>query len=461
ADNSITRRFGGTGLGTTIAKDLTELMGGCIHLESSKGKGSTFTIEVPFERQVEQNDERTLSQLHVLLLATPDGAQPAIPLLKRWDVNFTMAHDETEVLSMLVDAWSIGQGFDATIIYRDALHCNPELIARAVLDKQELAGLKMILIEAKAAPPQAVTMITTAFTAILQQPLQEALLFNMLHAASIAHRSGDVISMADILQRRQAAKALHILVAEDNPVNQEVIRTMLEKAGHRVCLAEDGEQALEALAGDALFDLVLLDMNMPKVSGLEALKQFRFMDTSASVPVLMLSADALPATIRDCMQAGANDYITKPVQMAALLEKIAAFTDTHVSSEYGNSTDGLTAETDALLNKEILEELFKLIVSAHKRQHLLQSFTTSGEEHLVQLDSYARQGQISLFLDRVHGFKGSAATLGVQVIVSLCVEIESRQDMLHGDDLASYATQLRSTFKQGCTALDAYLQRIH
>jgi len=459
ADSSITRRFGGTGLGTTISKNLAEMMGGDIHVQSSKGEGSTFTISLPFELAAEISDKDALSQLRILLFSEEGQAEHIIRMLEPWGVSCASICDETLLCSTLVDACSTGQPFDVLLIERSALQCTPDQMAATIRHKQELSGLNMILLEPEQTSERDRTWMACGFTAVLHLPLQQRLLFNALHAAGHAGSAANVISMADALQRKQIANPLHILLAEDNLVNQEVMQTVLEKAGHRVYLVEDGEQALDALAGDAVFDLILLDMNMPKVSGLEVLKQFRFMDTTARTPVLMLSADALPETIRQCMQAGANDYMTKPVQMTTLLEKVDAYAHGNAGAGREHAACGDEPASDTSLDEEILDELFGLIVSAHKRQHLLQSFISSGEEHLVQLGMYAEQGQIGLFLERVHGFKGSASTLGVQSVVGLCKEIESQQVKLDRSAMLEYVTGLRYAFHQGCSALQAYMRR--
>jgi len=460
ADGTITRRFGGTGLGTTIAKNLTELMGGNINLKSREGEGSTFSITLSFDRPEENPVAKELSRLHILLLGGQADAERMTSLMQNWGASFTLIEDEKLLLSCLVDAWSMGQPFDVLIVHRNAIHCKPEIIASAVRDKQDLAAMKMILIEPENVPNHDPTIMASGYATVLHLPLQASLLFNALHLADVAHHSSDVISIADLVQRKQASKPLHILLAEDNPVNQEVIQAVLNKAGHSVHLVEDGERALDALAGDAVFDLVLLDMNMPGISGLEVLKQFRFMDTSGSTPVLMLSADAMPSTISECMQAGADDYITKPVQMTVLLEKIAEFTSHHEVPDCEVICPEEETETGALLNEDVLNELFNLIVSPQKRQHLLQSFASSGEEHLAYLDTYARQGQTNLFLDRVHGFKGSAAVLGVQSVASLCVEIEKNREMLESISMVRYTKQMKSAFQEGRSALQSYLQSI-
>ncbi len=458
ADASITRRFGGTGLGTTIAKNLTELMGGSISLKSRAGAGTTFTINLPLSRQQPGTSEpRDLSRLHLLLLAKQADADLVAPVLQQWGIGFTLIEDEKLLLSALVDAWSMGQPYDIAIIYSSALRFRPERIAGAIRDKPDLTGLDVILVEPASERENSSVMIAAGYSSVLSLPLQQSLLFNALHAASVIHHPADVISITDVIHRKQQLKPLHILLAEDNAVNQEVMQEVLKKAGHNVQLAEDGEQALDALAGDTQFDLVLLDMNMPKASGLDVLKQFRFMDTTGKTPVLMLSADALPDTIRECMDAGANDYLTKPVQLASLLEKVAAFTS-HEDAPEGEELPAYSPEHDSLLDEGRLDDLFRVIRTTEKQEHLLRSFKDSGQEHLTQLDLYARQGNKALFLTALHPFKGSAATLGMQGILSICNKIEGQNESLDAAAMSSCVIELRSCFQAGCSALNRYIQ---
>ncbi len=460
ADSGITRRFGGTGLGTTIARNLAEIMGGSISLESREGEGSIFTIELPFDRPAEQTAPKDLSMVRALLLAKEAEVELIGGALERWGADYTLVEDEKLLLSSLVDAWSMGQPYDAVIFDKSVLHCKPELLARAVRDKPDLSELNMILLEPEDDRALDAAMAASGYFSILHLPLQESLLFNAMHAASVVHHSADVISIADILKQKHVVKPLRIHLAEDNPVNQEVIEEVLKKAGHTVHIVEDGEQALDALSGDMAFDLILLDMNMPRVSGLEVLKHFRFMDTTASTPVLMLSADALPETIRECMEAGANEYITKPVHMDTLLEKVAEFAGSRDDRNAEPARLEPTGESDRLLNEDVLDELFGLISSPQKRSHLLHAFETNGESHLTQMQMYAQQGEAIHFLEKVHALKGSAATLGVQCVVARCVKIERDHGRLDSANMLLNTQQLRASLEQGCSALRAYLQRI-
>ncbi|ATX80944.1 two-component system, sensor histidine kinase RpfC [Mariprofundus ferrinatatus] len=460
ADSSITRRFGGTGLGTTISKNLTEMMGGSIGLFSTEGVGSVFTIEIPFERQEDKTVPRDLTKINILVLGENYSGNPLEAMLHRWGTHYTFIDNEKFLLSSIEDAWSTGHPYDVVMVCRDALQCAPELVAQSIRNKCEFAGIDLILIESDRAASSHSSMVEAGYSSVLHLPVQQSLLFNALHASSIIHHSADIISIKDVMKRKMALRSLNILLAEDNPVNQEVANEMLTRAGHKVDIAHDGEEALDALASDKEYDLVLLDMNMPNVCGLDVLKQFRFMDTSASTPVLMLSADALPETVNECMEAGANDYLTKPIRVSELLAKVAEFCGEQ-DEKLERSDDESHSPPPAkgsILDDEVLGELFGLVRESDTRDRLLRSYETSGSESLIQLRQAAAQGSSQDYLLRIHGFKGSSGTLGLKEVVMLCGEIETIGDAIGPPAMADFCSKLDVAFKQGCDALRDYLR---
>jgi len=461
ADNTITRRFGGTGLGTTIAKNLTEMMGGSIHLFSAEGVGSTFTIEIPFERQEEKEKPRDLTKVKILVLGEKNPYSPLENMFNRWGTHYKVIEDEQFLLSHLVDAWSIGQPYDVVMLERNALQCKPELIAHAIREKSDLTSLDLILIEPDTARSVDPLMIEAGFSSVLHLPVQESLLFNALHASSVIHHSADVISINDILKKKMKLRPLDILVAEDNSVNQEVIFEILKRAGHKADIVSDGEEALDALAEDKEYDLVILDMNMPKVCGLDVLKQFRFMDTSASTPVLMLSADALPKTVSECLEAGANDYLIKPIQASTLLEKIAEHSGGQEELEIQSSKSTVQSDDSGLLDEAIISELFSLIRAPEKRENLIRSFESSGLESLTQIGLAAEQNNSHDYLSIIHGLKGSAATLGVKAVVVVCQEVEAIDSTIDHAEMVNYCNKLNNAFRQGSESLRDYLHQNH
>jgi len=461
ADNTITRRFGGTGLGTTIAKNLTEMMGGNISLSSMLGTGTTFTIEIPFERQEEKQAVRDLAKINILVLGEERPGNAMGCMLNRWGAHYNVINDERFLLSNLLDAWSTGQPYDVVLVNHNALQCAPELIAHAIRNKNALKYVDIILIESDKRRSVDSTMLAAGFSSVLHMPVQESLLFNALHASSVIHHSADVISINDVLKRKMAQKPLNILLAEDNPVNQEVVFEILKRAGHKVEVVNDGEEALDALAGDQEYDLILLDMNMPKVSGLDVLKQFRFMDTSASTPVLMLSADALEQTVRECIDAGANDYLTKPLRATDLLDKIAEYSVSPGTVEERDIEGDrpLPESAEEAIDEVVISELFNLIRSTEKRESLCQTFERSGIEHLEKIGLAAEQHNVRDYMMVIHGLKGSAAMLGVKRVEILCKEIEAIGSTISHDEMISYRNKLDTAIRQGSESLRNYLQQ--
>jgi len=389
----------------------------------------------------------------------PDNAMET--MLKRWGAHYSVINDERFLLSNLVDAWSTGQPYDVVLVNHNALQCVPELIAHAIHDKHVLKDIDIILIESEKSHSADSSMLAAGFSSVLHLPVQESLLFNALHASSVIHHSADVISINAALKRKMAQKKLNILLAEDNPVNQEVVFEILKRAGHKVEVANDGEEALDALAGDQEYDLILLDMNMPKVSGLDVLKRFRFMDTSASTPVLMLSADVLEKTVRECIDAGANDYITKPVRASELLDKIAEYSDNPepVEEKDIEGDHPLSESTEEAIDEVVISELFNLIRSTEKRERLCQTFERSGFEHLEKIGLAAEQNNVRDYMMIIHGLKGSAAMLGVRRVEMLCKEIEAIGNTIGHAEMVSYRNKLDTAIRQGSESLRNYLQQ--
>ncbi len=382
SDSTIIRRFGGTGLGITIAKSLTKMMGGSIDLFSVEGAGSTFTIEIPFERQTGESAARDLTSVHILLLSEEP---PVEDMLSRWGTHFTVIKDEKLLLSSLMDAWSIGQPYDVLLLDRNALQCNPALIAHAVRDKSDLTGLDMILIEPNKNKSAEPAMLEAGFASVLHLPVQESLLFNALHASSVMHHSEDVLN------------------------------------------------------------------------------EFRFMDASAPIPVPMLGVDAVAQTVRECLEADANDCLSKPIQDSSLLEDSAEYSGHQQENRVAKQLTGKISQSDnnIIMDEEIIGELLSLIRSTEKREHLLGAFKSTGLEHLAQLSLAAKQRRGRDYQLRVHSFKGSAATLGVQGVVRLCNEIETFGAAIGDTDMIAYCNKLEVAFRQGCEGLHDYIQQIY
>lgn len=252
-------------------------------------------------------------------------------------------------------------------------------------------------------------------------------------------------------------RTLTILLAEDDPINQQVVREILKNSGHKLEIASDGAEALVLLRSGRQIDLVILDIRMPQVSGIEVLKQLRLMVHRTFMPVLMLTSEALPDTITECMQAGANDYLIKPADGVLLLEKIREHTAAAGDAESAVMDSGTATDQDGVLDASVINSLCRLIALPEKRQKLFNAFQSAGSEHLVRLREAAEQGDRQQYLIRVHSLKSPAATLGVRGVVSLCREIETLDESLSSADMLRFCAELEITFGRAIEALKRYL----
>jgi len=459
ADESVTRRYGGTGLGTTIARNLIRLMGGEIELQSEEGVGTKVTFTLPLLRQ-HRSQPRELAQMRILLVGSPEMTEAIGDSLQRWGSAPEVLHQAAGMFSLLSDAWANGQAYQVLIVERAALSFEPRLMMEVLRNKKEFADLDVIMIDSDNRADEHYALLAQGFSAILPVPVQESPLFNALHVTSIVRQpSEDVVPIGSLSARKQGLKPMRVLLAEDNPVNQEVIGEVLRRAGHRVEVVADGELALDRLADEGNFDLVILDMNMPKISGLDVLKTFRFMDTSCKVPVIMLSADALPETIRLCKEAGANEYLTKPIEATSLLAILAQYAQKDTQIQTSPATqEPVGNDTELLLDDVSLSQLFGLIRARDKQKRFIDAFEASGQQHIRSLENAGRRGDRAAFLDEVHGLKGAAGALGGVGLSRLCACVESKAGDLVNHELGGYVRELDVTFQRTCDALRKYYE---
>jgi two-component system sensor histidine kinase RpfC len=463
ADASISRAFGGTGLGTTISKELVELMDGEIGVFSEVGKGSNFWFELPFLASTDA--ETSISENHVLLLSSEDTASVIRPALKHWQVNFDWVRTSSRALSQIIQAEDDGNRYVTILVDQDCLiDINAIQFAQMVKSEELLENTSMVLINSSETMIDA-NRSNQYYISTIADPQDKRLLFNALHAAQSVNLNLDdsnIVTMAEHYARQAGLAALNILVAEDNRVNQQVINGILHNAGHNVRIADTGEKTLDILSDELdQIDMLILDMNMPEVSGVEVVQALRFMDTSGKLPVIMLTADATPEAREQSLAAGANRFLTKPIDARALLECIASLSKnihkarpvkTPVPREPRNRIRSNFKESEWFDNI-VLHELDVLGDDSDFIKTLLENFEKEGQKHVLDIKNSMYDDYME-YRDNLHALKGSATELGANRLVEVCLEGEALKPYDMGSKkIEQISVRIAEVFENTVTAL--------
>ena len=477
ADESTTRRFGGTGLGITISKQLVELLDGEIGVYSEVGVGSTFWLELPFvalqEAPDKQAENLTLAESRVLVV-TGDHAdnRRVMKLLSGWGIAAKQRDGAAQAIAELINAVSEGVPYNTVIVDSRGSHSDPVQLLKTAKQDKLLQSLAFVLISPPHPDPDwQQQLLDTGFAAVLATPFDKTLLFNALHSVYIgAVNDPHVANFIDHYAReRKALQPLEILVAEDNETNQKVVRGILEKSGHRVYLVENGEQALDALDAHR-FDIALFDIQMPVMDGLEALKIYRFAHANDyAIPVVMLSADVTPEARDECLEVGAAGFVSKPIRARTLLESISsALQRESVKAEDvpagapGKAQRGprqydaswLTADT---IDRQILLDLEDLGGGLEFVANLVDGFAKDAESLFEQMGKSIESHKTSQFRDLSHALKGSAGSVGARRLQ----ELSGRASRIGNGDFSHMGptalSEMQSAFAEAKSALSSYV----
>jgi two-component system sensor histidine kinase RpfC len=477
ADESTTRRFGGTGLGTTIAKQLVELMGGTIGFQSQPGAGTTFWFEIPFEVQAgEQGTEPAehLAETRVLVVSSRP-AENLLAYLQGWGVNHVVVSNAAQAFAAMINAASGQHPFHTVLVDQSRLDVYPTQFAAAMRADPSLGSIPLLLLRSAGDNMTADRYLHAGYACVLDAPLRKTLLFNALHAAPVEEQAGDsVIALADRQRARTTEgrrEGLRLLVAEDNIVNQKVIRRILENAGHRVHMVADGEQALDALDGER-YDLVILDMQMPGMGGLEAMKTYRFLHRGTTLPFMILTADATTEAKEECRLAGAGAYLTKPIEPRALLDSIATLVPaasrvaepeqpyrTGSEARGGRGSQMNTVGSENLLDEVTLANLELVGRRSDFVRRLVHSFVEDADALIRSMQQALRERNGNEFRDQAHALKGSAGSLGARTLQDAAAHACRLPDEQLIAEGSAVMHHLVAEFEAAREALYAYLER--
>ena len=384
-DTSISRRFGGTGLGLAVSAQLVNLMGGSINVKSRPGEGSRFRFTARFKRQLGEAlpdaaaAQTDLSDVNVMVVDDNASHRKILKeLLKEWQMRPLLVSDAEAAQNMLTQAVSDGDPIKLMLIDSDMPDGDGFTLADWKM-RQEMTETKVIMMLTFPHLKRKEELKGLGITAGVVKPVGPAELYRaMLNALEIEMLPTKAADNAPEYASRIPSHSLKLLVAEDTPFNQKFIMRLLERWKHRATLVENGRQVLDTLQNET-FDLILMDVQMPEMDGLEATKVVREheLTTGAHIPIIAMTAHAVKGDRERCLEAGMDEYISKPIdsdKLFDIIETLFQGRDTQVipaaSEEKSIDFDGFDKE---LLLKafdhdwEFLKEVVDVFYSDYPR----------------------------------------------------------------------------------------------
>ncbi len=334
-DSSTTRRFGGTGLGLAITSQLVQMMGGRIGVESVEGRGSMFHFTARFGLPAVVAPEPPPAGAVELrgrrVLVVDDNAtnrRILREMLHRWEMEPTEAANGPAALEQMQQARRDGRPFDIVLLDNRMPGMDGFSLAQTVLDRPDLAGSVLMMLSSSGYRDDGARCRAMGIDAYMTKPIRRLELFHALIDALHAHNAieeqgGPAPQPASESGFGATPHPLHILLAEDNLVNQKLARRLLEKRGHRVEAVDCGGDAVKAVR-NGLYDVVLMDVEMPEVDGLDATRQIRALERKLGrrTPIVAMTAHAMKGDRERCLAAGMDDYVSKPLRPAELFKTI-------------------------------------------------------------------------------------------------------------------------------------------
>jgi two-component system sensor histidine kinase RpfC len=466
ADQTQTRRFSGTGLGTTIAKQLVELMDGRMGLESAVGLGSTFWFELPLALDAdERRDQEPLERIEMPILAIGFPAEPFAQIesmVRGWGGTCVRAVGPDDAVAHVHAAERDGQSPGCALLYAG----DASAAERDVTRLRRQLGAKHLPV-ALCAPASSdihrTPIVQGGYSAVLSLPATKRMLFNTLYAFTATEQADGVVFISDYLKRREGGRRLKVLVADDNAVNRTVLAKILERANHELTLVESGEEALDAVQHDR-FDIAILDRNMPGLSGVEAVRALRLMELGGRrLPVVVLSADVTEEARREAVDAGADLYLTKPVQATKLLESLLTLCG---PAEPATTTSRAPAEPAAappapgnVLDYEQLKLLEGLGSRSDFMERLIGVFVEDSAALMDKMDGAVEGKRFGELRSLIHALRGSAGSIGAERLTRACTRLQELSEgelRLRGK---LHLRELRGDLDQTRAELTDYLRK--
>jgi signal transduction histidine kinase/CheY-like chemotaxis protein len=463
-DASITRQYGGTGLGLVISRRLCELMGGSLTVESGVSQGSTFIMSLPLEADpnYEEVDLPLPDLRHRQVLIVDDNAtnrQLLTLQLQGWQM-----HPHAEASAQTALAWlAAGNRCDLAVLDLQMPYMDGITLARLIRQQPHWETLPLVMLTSVdwVGTPRDRTLLS----ACLNKPVKRAQLYETLCQVLTGQGTSLVTVPPTLPQDLGTHHPLRILLAEDNPVNQKVALSMLKRLGYYADVAANGLEVLTALE-QRQYDLVLMDVQMPELDGIAATMKIHQRWPKAQRPrIIAMTANAMQGDREDCLQAGMDDYVSKPISLDALVRLLQNCTvvgadaaEEALAAPSLAEPTGLDSTQEPTLAEAVdltyLRSFASSVGSSEESflSELIESYLTSAPDLLAALVQ-ASAAEPKAVRQAAHTLKSSSEVMGAHVLAKHCAALEMAADQRELSQLDSQVRAIDQEFQRVCQAL--------
>ena len=472
ADNTISRKYGGTGLGLSICQQLVQLMGGEVGVTDRDGGGSVFGFEIELPAgttAAEATDSDALAGCRILVADDLAINRTTFRCqLEAHGATVDEAEDGPQALSKLVIADAMNQPYQAVLLDHAMPGLSGEAVAAKIRANTSLARTRIVLASSIGQVLQ--SEIRAGIDAVLTKPVREATLVQNL--ALTGHEGDGLVDLAvpipevvvpqpEPVAEPEVSESVgtrgRVLLAEDNEINVMVARTLLESAGYAVEVAGDGVQAVAAAKGGG-FDVILMDMQMPRMGGIDAAKAIKALPPPVcQIPIVAMTANAMREDKDACAAAGMVEFITKPINPDAFLAVIARFASTELWLEDdGGDCEPVQPELPEL-DEEKLDALAK-VLPPDRYNAMLLAYLSNTRMTFQRIEAGAEKLDFNAIRREAHDLKSNAGTFGAMRVCALSEQLERACQSSDDAEVPRLVEGLRLASQQAWLAIG---QRAH